>query len=106
MTAEHDDKPEPRDLTRGWVPVTAIGVLISGAVTCTAIVVGFQRDTQRDIANLRAEMFVKQTSMVNRIDAIHDLASQHITETAFDNWRLRLYIANKSTNLEVPEYKR
>lgn len=89
------------DLTKQVVPVAFLGVIITG----TYLVVGFQRDTARAIADSRSESTAHYQELSQKIEAIRDLASQQVTETAFDNWRLRFLIANRDKGLDVPEYR-
>lgn len=106
------------DLTKTWLPVASVIFLVCSAVTGTAIVVAFQKDTQRDIAasdtrqkleseKLHRDMDDMQRALLEQIKVLQDIAQTHITDTAFENWRLRMQWANRTKDVDFsPEFHR
>lgn len=91
------------EVTRLVVPITALGAVIGA----TWIGVGFLKDTQSQIAATRAESNEHYAELVRKFDELRDSTTHYVTETAFENWRLRVQWANRAKDIDLsPEFRR
>lgn len=91
------------DLTKQVVPVASL-VAVAWAAW---LVAGFKGDTATAIEAARAESKQQYVELSKKLDDMREAATTHVTNTEFDNWRLRMQWANRTKDIDFsPELRR